>query len=145
MYAIRSYYVKIFNFLSRNKTNKLSQFKKAAPFIQELFSPANKYRGQQYFRLLAVNLCKHTNAKKVIIGSYNQIQHRVNTLIISSKSVEEENFSFSVDQLPCEGLITKTTCCYTHHAHTHFSNVNLLTDKEEGFIGIPIYNSNNEA
>jgi len=124
------------------KKSLLNRFKKIESTIYDIATPVNRHIGLKYFEYTALQLCNLIEADYVMIGKFDPKQNMVNTIALSDKKTLHANLSYNLDNTPCQDVIGKNTCKISVGAWEKFPKDNFLyTQKIEGYIGIPLFNS----
>ncbi len=128
---------------SRKKRNNfLKTFKKVEPIIHEIFSPIDRYVGQDYFRYIGPKLCELIGADYIMVGKLLSRQKQVESLVFCKGSQLLDAVSYSIEGTPCEMIVGKKACQITKGAWKRHYGDNLVANELiEGFIGIPLNNS----
>lgn len=123
----------------------LKNFKKVESSIYEIFSPVDRYVGQDYFRFVGPKLCELTGADFIMIGKYNKKLNQVDSFVFCNGSKLLDNVTYSLENTPCEKVVGNEACSISEGAWEKFSKDIPLVDKLiEGYIGIPLFNMSEE-
>ncbi len=99
--------------------------------------------GEEFFRAFVSSLAEVLRVSHVIVTEFvNTAQTRVRTLAVWSGGEIVENFEYSVENTPCEGVLRNQTCYYPEGVQDLFPEDLELADMGvESFLGVPLLNS----
>ncbi len=103
--------------------------------------------GGQIYGQMVVQLSKLFDAKYAFIGVLDDKNKRqVNVISLSADENIVDNFSYHLDNTPCENVVGQKTCSYPNKVQDLFPKDIMLKDMElASYIGSPLFDSNNIA
>lgn len=104
--------------------------------ILEAIAPAS---GEDYFQSLVNHLSRVCQMDFAFIGAIEQNETAVRTLAVSMRGEAAPDFTYSLADTPCEGLLRTDFCRYPHSIRQLFPNDQLLVEMGiESYLGIPL-------
>ena len=103
----------------------------------------NTATGKEYFRELVIHLCKACRVEICFIGVLETDPHdRVHTLSACLHSELIDNFSYDLENSPCQKVVGKSFCFYPSSVQQSFPQDTLLVQMGiDSYMGIPLYAS----
>lgn len=120
---------------------------KIADTVRMVFENTASEYGQEYFKQMALQLANSLGADYAFIGELDKEKiNTINTLAFSEKGKIIENISYQLKDTPCENVVGKAPCFYPLNVAKQFPQDEFLSKKGiESYLGIPLFNSKNEA
>lgn len=108
--------------------------------LQKIIHASAALSGQSYFNVMARTLEATTGATYSFIGEYIN-GNAVKTISLSHNGAILKNFTYNLENTPCENVINKETCFYPEKITEIFPKDQLLVDMGiEGYVGTPVFN-----
>ncbi|WP_372639682.1 PAS domain S-box protein [Ancylomarina sp.] len=120
---------------------------KIADTVRTVFENTASEYGQEYFKQMVLQLANSLGADYAFIGELDKDKiNTIDTLAFSEKGKIIENISYRLKNTPCENVVGKSPCFYTIDVAKQFPQDEFLNKKRiESYLGIPLFNSKNEA
>ncbi|MFY7898816.1 MAG: PAS domain S-box protein, partial [Chitinophagaceae bacterium] len=114
--------------------------------LQKIANALNNNERSNFFDFCTTEIEKLTKADFVFISTKNKQNGNILDVIsISHKGKILDNFSYSIKGTPCEESIAHSVCSYTKNVADIFRKDTLLAEMHiEGYVGVSLFNSNNE-
>ena len=110
--------------------------------LKKLSDFVGQTRGQEYFELLVLALSEIIECDFVFIGQPNNRANRCSTVAVSAFNRIEENFTYELNNTPCEQVTNSGVCCYQSKVAELYPKDQLLKDmRVESYIGMPLYSA----
>lgn len=99
--------------------------------------------GQEFFRLLVINLAKALNAAYAFVGVMDREDPMtVNTIAVSAHGGSADNFSYYLEGTPCSNVVGKALCVYPNKVQEQFPEDTMLVEMSiESYAGTPLFDS----
>jgi len=120
---------------------------KLADTVRLLFENTASEYGKEYFRQIVLQLADSLGADFAFIGELDKDKTNIiNTLVFGKKGKIIENKTYQLANTPCENVVDKVPCFYTLNVAKQFPKDTFLSKNGiEAYLGIPLFNSRNEA
>ncbi|MCZ4694973.1 sensor histidine kinase [Ancylomarina euxinus] len=120
---------------------------KIADTVRMVFENTASEYGQEYFKQMVLQLANSLGADYAFIGELDKDKiNTIDTLALSEKGKIIENISYQLKNTPCENVVGKSPCFYPIDVVKQFPQDEFLKiNSIESYIGIPLFNSKNEA
>ncbi len=112
--------------------------------IRNLAVGVSALTGNQFFRTLVLYLGNTLKIDHVFIGKLTD-PNTIETISVYSKGNDADNFSYSLENTPCNFALTKTTCCFPKNIQKIFPEDHLLSEMNiESYAGAPLFDSKDQ-
>lgn len=114
--------------------------------IGSLVDVGSARSGQYFFQAMALEIATALKADYVVIGEYGtDAPAMVQTLAVCAHGGLGDNFKYSLEGTPCEGLAEGHPCSYVAGVADRFPADAMLSEMEvEAFVGVPLRNAQGE-
>jgi PAS domain S-box-containing protein len=125
----------------------ITQRKKAETQILNIAKGVSAATGETFFHSLVEHLATSLNADMAYIAELVDDNHeRVRTIAVYAEGKPAENIEYALANTPCEHLLNGGMGVYPQHVRTQFPQDQLLQQLDiEGYIGVPLFDSANNA
>lgn len=125
--------------------NLITEKKQSETILKQIYESTFIKSGDRFFSNLTNYFCNVLKFDFAMIGWYDEINNRVQSISIRVGSKEIEPINYILRDTPCEKIMLKKLCVYPNNVRKAYPNDQHLKSLEiEGFIGLPILNENNE-
>jgi PAS domain S-box-containing protein len=103
--------------------------------------------GATFFVSLVEHLARALQADHAFIGEFmeNKLEW-VRTIAVCAQGKIVDNFEYDLTHTPCKQMVSQSMCSYPNGVQQLFPEDRLLADmKIEGYVGIPLFDSNGRA
>lgn len=102
--------------------------------------------GDTFFEAITEQLAKTLGADFTIVGELTEGGRAVRTLSVCADGKIKGNFEYDLEHTPCMNVVGKHPCSYASDVAGRFPQDEMLQDMDiEGYIGIPLFDSNDRA
>lgn len=125
--------------------NLITEKKQSETILKQIYESTFIKSGDTFFSNLTNYFCHVLKFDFAMIGWYDEINNRVQSISIRVDGKEIEPINYILRETPCEKIMLKKICVYPNNVRKAYPNDQQLKSLEiEGFIGLPILNENNE-
>lgn len=121
----------------------VTERKRVEDAIRLIAAGASSATGEEFFRLLVLNLAKVFNADYAFIGLIDKLDtQRISTLAVCAHGSISENITYALLNTPCANVVGQHTCIYPSDVQRIFPGDHLLVDMHaEGYTGTPLFDT----
>ncbi|WAJ69573.1 putative bifunctional diguanylate cyclase/phosphodiesterase [Catenovulum adriaticum] len=96
------------------------------------------------YQQLVLSLNHIFNSKFAFVGLLSDKFDKVETIALAEYDNIIDNFSYKLENTPCEHVIGQKVCCFPHGVTTQFPQDALLEQMNiEGYLGVPMFDATN--
>lgn len=112
-------------------------------FFRGLTEEVAHHAGEKYFDAMVAFLARSFGCEYAFLGVLDASdREKINTLSVSANGLKAENFSYSLENSPCEEVIDNRICFFPNGVQKLFPLDPLLKEMNiESYAGIPLYDS----
>ncbi|MFL0796927.1 MAG: response regulator [Cellvibrionaceae bacterium] len=129
--------------------SEISHFPKDGMFydaITSIIEETSFLRGQNYFTSILQQFHRFANTDYVFVGRLIPEKQEIETVALLKGDQLLENFTYKLQDTPCDIALDRGVCAYGHDVCVSFPNDQLLIDMHvEGYIGTTLKNASGEA
>jgi diguanylate cyclase (GGDEF)-like protein/PAS domain S-box-containing protein len=116
---------------------------RSAKILREISHALSAITGDAFFRVLVLNLTRALGVAYALIGEVTDAGCRaVRTVAVGLDGKLADNFVYKLDGTPCENVVDKEVCFYTHGVQQLFPDDRMLAEMGiESYVGSPLFDS----
>ncbi|MHB1140148.1 MAG: EAL domain-containing protein [Sulfuricaulis sp.] len=116
---------------------------RSAKILREISHALSAITGDAFFRVLVLNLTRALGVAHALIGEVTDAGCRaVRTVAVSADGKLVDNFVYELDGTPCENVVDKEVCFYSHGVQQLFPDDRMLAEMGiESYVGSPLFDS----
>jgi PAS domain S-box-containing protein len=99
--------------------------------------------GEAFFQSLVSQLARMLDMDYAFVGEFDGVkEERVNTIAVLAHDRIADNFVYDLAHTPCENVVGKVLCCYSHGVQEQFPLDEMLKDlRVDCYVGVPLFDS----
>ncbi|MBL4585844.1 MAG: PAS domain S-box protein, partial [Flavobacteriales bacterium] len=115
------------------------RLKEEQRFTQHLLDATDTEGGSTYFDELTALLCTSLKVKFVFVGECRTNKDDINIISFAVDGVQQENFSYTLKDTPCETVFGKELCAYPKNVQRLFpKDEDLKAMGVDSYVGAPL-------
>ncbi|MDH5357571.1 MAG: EAL domain-containing protein [Gammaproteobacteria bacterium] len=124
----------------------ISERKRSEQVLRTLAETGAK-DGEDIFKIIVRQLASSHNMRYVLIGRVNPVtQNTIDTIAVWANDNFVDNFSYSLEDTPCQNVTQSGSCLYPDNVQELFPNDTLLADMRiRSYLGVPLKNKQHEV
>lgn len=127
---------------SSDLTVNYNKLRKQLNLIKETVSDKTYNLGSEFFTEVVLKLNDSLDADYTFIGKLNDTLDEIETIALCYKNAIQENFTYKLEDTPCELVIGEKVCSHPKGVTKIFPQDQLLIDMGiEAYVGVPLFNS----
>jgi PAS domain S-box-containing protein len=125
----------------------ISDRKRREEIISNIASGVAAETGEAFFQSLVEYLTKALQVEYALIGELMESnKNYIRTIAIYGKGQKMENFTYNLQQTPCESVMEGQLCIYNNNVQQSFPHDLVLKNLDvQGYMVMPIFNSAGET
>ncbi len=116
-----------------------------ATLLPQIIKNLHASYGDNFFKTITLELNQIIGADYTFIARIDNKHNNATTISLVAKGAIANNFTYSLVDTPCAKVVDDNVCIYPKNICQLFPNDQLLKDMNiEGYIGVPLHDSNND-